>query len=104
MRHPLLKLALAGALAAGMTGMALADCASETVAQNATPVEAAEAGTTQTSGSAAPGSFDVAAGSGPANRGVSRPVAQPVIPIGTPMRQPITPSVPQPPRSTAPAR
>lgn len=109
MRQFLFTLALSGAVAAGMAGTALADCASETVAQeDSTPVQVAdEAGTSQTSASGIPGAFEVAAGSRPSNRGVSRPVSQPVIPIGTPMRQPITPSVPQPPsqlRITAPTR
>src|SRR5688572_12910809 len=103
MRQFLLTIALSGAVAAGMAGAALSDCVHETVAENAsTPVQVAEeAGTSQTSASEIPGAIEVAAGSGPTNRVVSRPVSQPVIPTGTPMRQPITPRIPQPP---APAR
>jgi hypothetical protein len=102
MRQFLLTIALSGTVAAGMAEAALADCVHETVAEASTPVEVAEeAGTSQTSASGIPGAIDVAAGTGQSNRGVSRPVSQPVIPTGTPMRQPITPRVPQPP---APAR
>lgn len=108
MRQFLLTVALSGAVAAGMTGTALADCAQDSVAEKAgAPVLVAEgAATSQTSASETSGALVVAAGSGPSKRPVSRPVAQPVIPQGTPMRQPITPSVPQPPAPlrTTPAR
>jgi hypothetical protein len=103
MRQFLLTIALSGAVAAGMAGAAFADCVHETVAEkSSTPLQVAEeAGTSQTSASGIPGAVDVAAGTGRSDKGVSRTVSQPVIPIGTPMRQPITPRVPQPP---APAR